>query len=203
MTRVLVLYYSAGGSTARLAHLIARGIEEQGAEAVIRSLPGVSSKTEALESDVPATGDLYASLQDLQECDGLVVGTPTRFGNMAAPLKYFIDQTGELWMNGELANKPVSFFTSASSLHGGQESTLISMVLPFLHHGMLICGLPYSETELIHTQSGGTPYGVSHWNGHNNDYPISESEKKLAIAQGRRIAEMAHKLKAESVEPTL
>jgi len=200
MTRVLVLYYSAGGSTRRLAHLIARGVEEQGVEAILRTVPGVSSNIKAQQDSIPTTGDIYASQQDLQHCDGLVVGSPTRFGNMAAPLKYFIDQTSEIWMNGKLANKPVSFFTSTSSMHGGQEATLLSMMLPFLHHGMLICGLPYSETELIHTQSGGTPYGVSHWNGQNNDRNTSSSEKKLAIAQGKRIALFAQKLKSDSIK---
>ena len=194
MLNILVLYYSRGGSTRKLAQLIARGIEEQGAEAVLRCVPEISTTSESVESDIPTAGDLYCSKQDLKECDGLVVGSPTRFGNMAAPLKYFIDQTSEIWMNGQLANKPVSFFTSSSSLHGGQESTLLSMMLPFLHHGMLICGLPYSETELIHTQSGGTPYGVTHWNGQNNDQGISASEKKLAIAQGKRIAFFAQQL---------
>jgi len=197
MTKILVLYYSAGGSTRALAQLIARGVEEQGSEAILRCVPSISSNTESTENAIPESGDMYVSQRDLNECDGLVVGSPTRFGNMAAPLKYFIDQTSELWMNGKLAGKPVSFFTSTSSMHGGQESTLLSMMLPFLHHGMLICGLPYSETQLIHTESGGTPYGVSHWNGQNNDKTISDSEKKLAIAQGKRVAVFAQKLKAE------
>lgn len=196
MAKVLVLYYSSGGSTAELARLIARGIEESGHEAILRTVPRVSANSEATEPPIPMEGDLFAEHADLIECDALVVGSPTRFGNMAAPLKYFFDQTSEIWMNGKLANKPVSFFTSSSSLHGGQESTLMSMMVPFLHHGMLICGLPYSETELLHTESGGTPYGVSHWNGSNNDRPISESEKKLAIAQGKRVASLAEKLKA-------
>ena len=196
MGKILVIYYSSGGSTRRLAHLIARGVEEQGAEAVIRTVPSISSKTEAVENSIPDSGDLYANNQELAECDGLIVGSPTRFGNMAAPLKYFFDQTSELWMTGKLANKPVSFFTSSSSLHGGQESTLLTMMIPFLHHGMLICGLPYSETDLLHTQSGGTPYGVSHWDGNNSDQPISEHEKRLATAQGKRVAQLAIKLKS-------
>lgn len=197
MTKVLVLYYSSSGSTQQLAKLIAMGIEEQGAEAVIRTVPRVSSEAEAVINEVPESGDIYACKQDLIDCDGLVVGSPTRFGNMAAPLKYFIDQTSEIWMSGQLANKPVSLFTSTSSLHGGQESTLLSMMLPFLHHGMLICGLPYSETDLIHTQTGGSPYGVTHWSGQNNDQAISEHEKRLAIAQGKRIAQFAKKLNAQ------
>ncbi len=195
MTKVLVLYYSAGGTTRQLAQLIARGIEKQDCESVLRCVPAISANTETIAKAIPETGDLYASHQDLVECDGLVVGSPTRFGNMAAPLKYFIDQTSEIWMNGKLSGKPVSFFTSASSMHGGQESTLLSMMLPFMHHGMLICGLPYSETELLHSNTGGSPYGVTHWNGSNNENPISDAEKKLAIAQGSRIAKLAKKLK--------
>ncbi|TQV77071.1 NAD(P)H:quinone oxidoreductase [Aliikangiella marina] len=194
MPKVLVLYYSQSGHTQKLAKLIARGIEEQGCEAVIRTVPGVSPKNEAVDSAIPESGDLYATKLDLIECDGLVVGSPTRFGNMAAALKYFIDGTSEIWMGGKLADKPVSFFTSTSSLHGGQESTLLSMMNPFLHHGMLVCGLPYSETELIHTESGGTPYGVSHWSGKDNDKSISDSEKALAIAQGKRIAKFTQLL---------
>ncbi|WP_444994266.1 NAD(P)H:quinone oxidoreductase [Aliikangiella sp. IMCC44359] len=200
MTKVLILYYSSGGKTQQLANLIARGVVKQNAEAVIRTVPTVSNNIDTPQSSVPANGDIYASTQDLIDCDGLIVGSPTRFGNMAASLKHFIDSTSELWMNSQLAGKPVSFFTSTSSLHGGQESTLLSMMLPFLHHGMLICGLPYSETALLHTQTGGTPYGSSHWSGHNNDNPISEHEKKLALAQGQRVAVLAQKLKSE---PTL
>ncbi|MGX5173742.1 NAD(P)H:quinone oxidoreductase [Aliikangiella sp. IMCC44653] len=195
MLNILVLYYSASGSTRELAKLIARGIEKQSACAKLRTVPSVSAKTEATQPNVPVEGDLYVSLEDLKECDGLVVGSPTRFGNMAAPLKYFIDSTSQLWMNCELAGKPVSFFTSTSSLHGGQETTLLSMMMPFLHHGMLISGLPYSQTGLIHTNSGGTPYGVSHWSGQNNDRSISQHEKELAIAQGERMAILANKLK--------
>ena len=194
MNKVLVLYYSHGGNTRKLAHLIARGVEEQGSEAVIRTVPAVSSNTESVESAIPDSGDLFASKQDLIGCDGLIVGSPTRFGNMAAALKYFIDGTSEIWMNGKLADKPVSFFTSTGSLHGGQESTLLSMMNPFLHHGMLVVGLPYSETDLLHTRSGGTPYGVSHWAGQNNDNGISEHEKTLAIAQGKRVAKIAQQL---------
>lgn len=193
--KVLIIYYSAGGTTAQLAHLIARGIENQGCESIIRRVPRVSDETQASTDAIPDDGDLYASKKDLENCDGLVIGSPTRFGNMAAPLKYFIDQTSEIWMNGKLANKPVSFFTSASSLHGGHESTLLSMMLPFLHHGMLICGLPYSETALLHTQSGGTPYGVTHWNGSENNFEISPEEKSLALAQGKRIAIFSQQLK--------
>lgn len=195
MQTILILYYSSGGSTKSLANLIARGVEEQGVEAIIRTVPRVSANNQSTESLVPAEGDLYVTQEELENCSGLAVGSPTRFGNMASPLKYFIDQTSETWMNGKLAGKPVTFFTSTSSLHGGQESTLLTMMLPFLHHGMLISGIPYSETALLHTTTGGTPYGVTHWAGSENNYPISESEKQLAISQGKRLAILAIKLK--------
>ncbi len=195
MNKILILYYSSGGTTRKLAQHIAHGVEKSGLEAVLRTVPRVSSVTEASLGEVPNDGDCYASCDDLTECIGLAVGSPTRFGNMAAPLKYFIDQTSELWMNGKLAGKPVSFFSSSSSLHGGQESTLITMMLPFLHHGMLISGIPYSETQLLHTKTGGTPYGVTHWAGQNNNNKISESEKTLAISQGIRLAKLAIKLR--------
>lgn len=197
--KLLVLYYSAGGTTKQLAHIIANGIEQTGAEAVIRQVPRVSDNLTAQQESVPADGDIYATKDDLINCDGLAVGSPTRFGNMAAALKYFIDQSSEIWMNGQLANKPVCCFTSTSSMHGGQESTLLSMMLPFLHHGMIICGLPYSENALRHTQSGGTPYGVTHWNGSENKNPISEEEKQLALAQGKRIAKLAQQLKSNNL----
>ncbi len=195
MNHILVLYYSAGGKTRTLAQQIARGIESQGIEALVRTVPKVSSQVEQVAPSIPDDGDCYVTLEELQTCIGLAVGSPTRFGNMAAPLKYFIDQTSNIWMNGQLADKPVSFFTSSSSLHGGQESTLLTMMIPFLHHGMLISGTPYSQTELLRTDSGGTPYGVSHWDGEQNDRNLSESEKKLAIAQGQRLAQLASKLK--------
>jgi len=195
MDNILVLYYSSGGTTKQLAQLIARGIEEQGLEAIVRTVPRVSTTTEATEEAIPSEGDCYATQQDLCDCAGLAVGSPTRFGNMAAPLKYFIDQTSEIWMNGNLAGKPVTFFSSSSSLHGGQESTLLTMMIPFLHHGMLVSGIPYSETTLLHTATGGTPYGATHWSGSDNNKPISDAEKKLAISQGKRLAKLAVKLK--------
>lgn len=195
MQNILILYYSSGGKTKQLAHLIARGVESQGIESLIRTVPRVSSVTEQQESSVPDEGDCYVSMQELEACSGLAVGSPTRFGNMAAPLKYFIDQTSNVWMNGKLADKPVSFFTSSSSLHGGQESTLLTMMIPFLHHGMLITGIPYSETTLLRTTSGGTPYGVSHWDGEQSNNELTESEKELAISQGKRLAQLAKKLK--------
>ncbi len=192
--KLLVLYYSATGNTRQLAHLIAKGIELEGSEALIRQVPRVSSRCEQVDDAIPSQGDCYLDINELKNCVGLAVGSPSRFGNMAAPLKYFIDQTSELWMNGDLAGKPVTFFSSASSIHGGHESTLLSMMIPFLHHGMVILGLPYSETQLLHTETGGTPYGVTHWSGNDNDRPLSPSEKELAIAQGRRLAQTAQKL---------
>jgi len=194
MSKILVLYSSSGGKTKQLAHLIARGVEEYGSEAVIRTVPRISANNEQIDDVIPVSGDCYASLNDLSSCDGLIVGSPSRFGNMSASLKHFIDQTSEIWINSKLSDKPVSFFTSASSLHGGQEAVLLSMMIPFLHHGMVICGLPYSETSLLHTNTGGTPYGVSHWSGNNNERCISDEEKKLAKAQGKRIAKFAVKL---------
>jgi len=194
MDNILVLYYSSGGSTKQLAQLIARGVEEQGLEAIMRTVPRVSANSQATEDEIPTDGDLYVTLDELSNCGGLAVGSPSRFGNMAAPLKYFIEQTSEYWMTGKLSGKPVSFFCSSSSMHGGQEATLLSMMIPFLHHGMLIAGIPYSETELLRTEGGGTPYGVTHWNGHGNNRPISETEKSLAIAQGKRLAMLTKKL---------
>jgi NAD(P)H dehydrogenase (quinone) len=195
MPYVLVLYYSSGGTTSELAKLIARGVEEQGIEAIIRTVPKVSTNVGDSQPSIPDSGDCYVTQQELEDCSALAVGSPTRFGNMAAPLKHFIDQTSDTWIGGKLSGKPVSFFTSSSSLHGGQESTLLTMMIPFLHHGMLIMGLPYSETELLRTEGGGTPYGISHWNGHSNQRAICKTEKTLAIAQGRRLALFASKLR--------
>ena len=195
MTEILVLYYSRHGATREMAQRIARGIEEvPGMQARLRPVPAVSTLCEATEDSIPAAGAPYATLDDLRECAGLALGSPTRFGNMAAPLKYFLDGTGGLWLSGELAGKPAALFTSTSSLHGGQETTLLSMMLPLLHHGMLILGLPYSETELLHTRSGGTPYGASHLAGPDSKLPRSDEEKKLCAALGRRLAETAAKL---------
>ena len=197
MSDILVLYYSRTGATAEMAQLIARGIEEvPGAQARLRTVPPVSTVCEATADDIPAEGAPYASHDDLRECIGLALGSPTRFGNMAAPLKYFIDSTSDLWLSGALAGKPAAVFTSTSSLHGGQESTLLSMMIPLLHHGMLITGLPYSETDLMHTSSGGTPYGASHFAGDDNKRPLSDEEKRLCKALGKRIASAAIKLQA-------
>lgn len=199
MTDILVLYYSHGGSVRDMAQLIARGIESvPGAKARIRTVPRISAVCEATESDIPESGAPYAELKDLEDCAALALGSPTRFGNMAAPLKYFLDGTSGLWMNGTLIGKPAAVFTATASMHGGQETTLISMMLPLLHHGMLLLGLPYSEPELIATTAGGTPYGASHVAGAMDDKPISEAERKLCIALGKRLAETALKLKDAS-----
>ena len=192
---ILVLYYSRNGSVEKMAQLIARGIDEtDGVSARIRTVPAISTVCEASEDDIPKNGPPYATLEDLKECIGLALGSPTRFGNMAAPLKYFIDSTGSLWLSGALAGKPASVFTSTSSMHGGQETTLTSMMTPLLHHGMLISGIPYSETDLLHTRSGGTPYGASHFAGNDSTLNISDEEKRLCHALGKRLAQMAVKL---------
>lgn len=197
MQDILVLYYSQHGATRELARLIARGIESvPGAQARLRTVPKVSTVCEASAPAVPDSGAPYVERQDLVECIGLALGSPTRFGNMAAAVKYFLDSTTPEWMQGALAGKPACVFTSTASQHGGQESTLLSMMLPLLHHGMVLVGLPYSEAELSSTQTGGTPYGVSHVAGTQNDRPISAEEKQLAIAQGKRLAEMALRLAA-------
>lgn len=194
MSYILVLYYSRHGSTEKLANLVARGIEETGMEARIRTVPEVSPTCEAVDSPIPTTGAPFVSLDDLANCAGLALGSPTRFGNMAAPLKYFLDNTSGLWLNGAIANKPACCFTSTSSMHGGQESTLISMMFPLLHHGALIVGIPYTEPALSTTESGGTPYGASHVAGVDNRKPISEHEKNLCLALGKRLASIAQKL---------
>jgi NAD(P)H dehydrogenase (quinone) len=192
---LLVLYYSRHGATRRLAELIAQGIESvAGCDARLRTVPPVSTVTEATEPAIPAAGAPYVELQDLQDCAGLALGSPTRFGNMAAPLKYFWDGTSAQWLAGALAGKPACVFTSTGSLHGGQESTLLSMMLPLMHHGMMLLGLPYTHPELMTTASGGTPYGASHWSGMNGSHPLSEETKALTIALGKRLAETARKL---------
>ena len=197
MQEILVLYYSRYGAVRQMAQLIARGVEQvPGVSARIRTVPRVSAVCEAVERDVPDAGAPYVELADLEECAGLALGSPTRFGNMAAPLKYFLDSTSGLWLKGALAGKPAAVFTSTSSMHGGQETTLISMMLPLLHHGMLLLGLPYTEPELNSTVSGGTPYGASHVAGAASDRTISEDEKKLCLALGRRLAATAVKLAA-------
>jgi len=195
MADILVLYYSRYGATAVMAQHIARGVEEiDGMQARVRTVPAVSTVCEATEDSIPAEGAPYVSVDDLRECAGLALGSPTRFGNMAAPLKYFIDSTGSLWLSAGLAGKPAAVFTSTSSMHGGQETTLLSMMLPLLHHGMLILGIPYSETDLLHTDAGGTPYGASHLAGPDSRNPLTEAELRLCRALGRRLAETARQL---------
>lgn len=192
---VLVLYYSHHGSVRELARHIARGVEQvAGVSARLRTVPKVSAVCEATAPAVPDTGAPYVELRDLEECMALALGSPTRFGNMAAPLKYFLDSTSGLWLSGALAGKPAAVFTSTSSMHGGQESTLLSMMLPLLHHGMLIVGIPYGEAALSNTREGGTPYGASHVSGSAGVTAASEDEKALAVALGRRLADVALKL---------
>ncbi len=195
MARILVLFYSRYGATRSMAELIAGGVERvDGCEAMLRTVPPVSAESEASQPAVPETGAVYCSQDDLAECDGLILGSPTRFGNMAAPLKYFLDSTGSSWMQGDLQGKPAAVFTSTSSMHGGQESTLLSMALPLLHHGMLFCGLPYSEPALNETSTGGTPYGASHLAGPKSDLPLSAHEADLCRALGERVARIAGQL---------
>lgn len=192
---ILVLYYSRHGSTRKLAELIGQGIDSvAGCEARLRTVPAISTVAEATEPEVPLEGAPYVELSDLQECAALALGSPTRFGNMAAAMKYFLDGTSSQWLSGTLVGKPACVFTSTGSLHGGQESTLLSMMLPLLHHGMLLLGIPYTQAELMTTSSGGTPYGASHWSGVTGNQPISADTRALAIALGQRLAQTALKL---------
>lgn len=190
---VLVLYYSRNGHVKMLAEQIAQGIEMAGVEARLRTVPSVSTVCESTEQTIPDNGDIYCTEDDLANCSGLLIGSPTRFGNMAAPLKYFLDGTGGLWASGALIGKPAGAFTSTSSMHGGQESTLLSMMMPLMHHGMLIAGIPYSESALTRTQSGGTPYGASHV---ERD-ALTRDEQTLCQAQGKRLAQLAIMLKKQ------
>ena len=196
MTEILVLYYSAHGSVREMAQLVARGVNQTGAVARLRSVPPVAPRTQVAEPPVPEDGAPYVELADLEQCAGLALGSPTRFGNMAAPLKYFLDTTGALWAKGALVGKPAAVFTSTASLHGGQETTLTSMMTPLLHHGMLILGLPYTRPEVNLNASGGTPYVASHWAGPADDKPLTDDERSLCIALGKRLAETAMKLAA-------
>lgn len=191
---ILVLYYSRNGSTTQMARHIARGVEQAGMEARLRTVPAISTECEAVAPDIPTEGAVYASLDDLKNCSGLALGSPTRFGNMAAPLKYFLDGTSNLWLTGALVGKPAGVFTSTASLHGGQETTLLSMMMPLLHHGMLITGLPYSESALLNTTGGGTPYGPSHYAGADGKRKLDDHETALCRALGKRLAETAMKL---------
>jgi len=195
MKEILVLYYSQTGAVRQMAQFVARGIEQvPGAAARLRTVPRVSTVAEAIEPSIPESGAPYAEYADLEQCAGLALGSPTRFGNMAAPMKYFLDGTGAMWLRGSLAGKPAAVFTSTASMHGGQETTLLSMMLPLMHHGMVLVGLPYTEAALNTTRSGGAPYGASHLAGPNADLPVTEEERTLCIALGRRLAEIAVKL---------
>ena len=193
---ILVLFYSRNGSTSEMARQIARGIEQGGLEARLRTVPAISAECEAVAPAIPDEGAMYASLDDLKNCSGLALGSPTRFGNMAAPLKYFLDGTSNLWLTGALVGKPAGVFTSTASLHGGQESTLLSMLLPLMHHGMLVTGLPYSESALLHTTAGGTPYGPSHHAGADGKRGLDDHEIALCRALGQRLATIALKLES-------
>ncbi|RJG00743.1 NAD(P)H:quinone oxidoreductase [Noviherbaspirillum sedimenti] len=193
---ILILYYSRHGATRQLAELLAQGVESvAGCDARLRTVPAVSTVAEATAPDIPTEGPPYVELADLEECAGLALGSPTRFGNMASAMKYFWDGTATQWLAGALAGKPACVFTSTSSLHGGQESTLLTMMLPLLHHGMMVLGLPYTHPELMSSKSGGTPYGASHWSGLNGDNGFTEDTRTLAIALGKRLAETACKLR--------
>lgn len=195
MPYILILYYSRYGAVAEMANQIARGVAEiTGMEARVRTVPKVSTVCEATEEDIPADGAPYATLEDVRDCAGIILGSPTRFGNMAAPLKYFIDGMSSLWLSGGLAGKPAAVFSSTSSLHGGQEATLLTMMVPLLHHGAIIVGLPFTETDLLTTQSGGTPYGPTHLAGSESKNPLTEEEKRLCKALGKRMALIAEKL---------
>lgn len=195
MPEILVLYYSRTGNTAEMARQVARGVEQvKSMTARLRTVPPVSAVCEAAEGDIPTVGPPYAGPNDLLECAGLALGSPARFGNMAAPLKYFLDSTGGLWLAGSLSGKPAGVFTSASTLHGGHESTLLSMMLPLLHHGMLLVGVPYTEAALSETRAGGTPYGPSHWSGPDSRAALDAKEKRLCRALGCRLAEIARRL---------
>lgn len=199
MATILVLYYSRYGATEKMAQQVARGVGEVPTmEAQLRTVPPVSPVCEQLADSIPNSGAPYVTLDDLTACSGIILGSPTRFGNMAAPLKYFLDTTSGLWLGGALAGKPAACFTSTSSLHGGQESTLLSMMLPLLHHGALIMGIPYTEPDLLTTQSGGTPYGASHVAGVDSQNPLTEEEKRLCRILGKRLAEVAQRLAEKS-----
>lgn len=192
MYKVLVLYYSRHGSVRELANHVGRGVESVGeCEAIMRTVPSVSTVSEAVESEIPESGDIYATIKDLEACNGLILGSPTRFGTIASPLKYFFDQTAPQWLSGTLTDKPAGVFTSSSSMHCGQESTLLSMMLPLIHHGMVMVGVPFNNTDLSHTKSGGTPYGASHVAGSDNTLPLTKEEKSLAEILGRRVANFA------------
>lgn len=197
-TYVLVLYYSKYGSTKEMAHLIADGIEAAGVSAKIRTVPNISTVVNVAQASIPEEGDIYCTLEDLQHCSGLALGSPTRFGNMASEMKYFWDQTTSLWLNGALHDKPACVFSSSGSMHGGQESTLLTMLPPLFHHGMMIMGLTNAHPALSNTKSGGTPYGATHVSGPRHDQGLSQDEKVLCEAQGQRLGEMVKKLQNQA-----
>ncbi|QIV96649.1 NAD(P)H dehydrogenase (quinone) [Allofrancisella inopinata] len=194
MKNILIIYYSQGGSTKKMAHTIALGVEATGAEAMIRTVPNISANIEKTEPSIPESGDLFATKEDLANCDGLIVGSPAYFGNMASPLKHFLEKHSDLWFKGNLIDKPVGFFTAASGMHAGHESTLLSMMIPFMHHGCLIVGIPYSEQALEHTRTGGTPYGASHLNTFSANKTLSDDEIRICKTLGRRVATIASRL---------
>ena len=196
MTQILILYYSQGGSVAEMAQYFSRGVESvENCEGSLRTVPPIRTTTQTIESDIPESGPPYVTCNDLVNCDGLALGGPTRFGNMAAPIKHFIDSTSDVWISGGLVGKPATVFSSTGSLHGGQETTLLSMMLPLIHHGMLLIGLPYTEPGLFEKEGGGTPYGATHVAGEKNDLPVTKNEKELCFAAGKRLATIAKKLK--------
>ena len=196
MTQILILYYSQGGSVAEMDQYFSRGVESvENCEGSLRTVPPIRTTTQTIESDIPESGPPYVTCNDLINCDGLALGSPTRFGNMAAPIKYFIDSTSDVWISGGLVGKPATVFSSTGSLHGGQETTLLSMMLPLIHHGMLLIGLPYTEPGLFEKEGGGTPYGATHVAGEKNDLPVTKNEKELCFAAGKRLATIAKKLK--------
>lgn len=194
--RILLIYYSHHGATEAMAKQISRGIGQAGGQCIMRTVPKVATEVEAAKPEIPESGPLYACADDLQNCDGLILGSPTRFGNMAAPLKYFLDGTASIWMNGDLAGKPAAVFTSSASMHGGQEATLLSMALPLLHHGCMLLGIPYTEAKLNTTRTGGTPYGASHVSFGDKHLGLSDDEAELCRALGQRVAQTAIQLKA-------
>jgi len=196
MNKILVLYYSRHGAVSTMARSVAQGVESvENCQAILRTVPAISTVCEAIKQLIPEQGDIYATTEDLEECQGLILGSPAQFGTIASPLKYFFDQTATLWLNGTLVDKPAAVFTSSSSLHGGQESSLLSMMLPLIHHGMIMVGIPFSGTPLSQTQSGGTPYGASHVAGSDGDQPFSSDEKFLAQYLGKRVARITVALK--------
>lgn len=194
MNNIVILYYSQSGSTNKMAHTIAIGIESTGSTAIIRTVPEISSTTEKTQPTIPDNGDMFATKEDLENCDGIIIGSPAYFGNMASPLKFFLEKYSDLWFNGSLIGKPAAFFTSASGMHAGHESTLLSMMIPFIHHGCVIVGIPYSEQALDKTRTGGSPYGASHLNTSQPNKMLSDDETKICKTLGSRVAIIGQRL---------